>query len=127
MEIWIKVGWLGIAFVHLMPALVLFAPSMTERLYELPPDGDLGVLIVHRGALFLGIVVAALFATFDPSSRRVASVIAAISILGFLIVYARAGFPAGALRSIATVDLIAVAPLVFVVMQAWRPQLPPPA
>ena len=100
---------------------------MTERLYDLSPKGDIGVLIVHRGALFLGIIVATLFATFDPSSRKVASVIAAISILGFLFVYARAGLPAGALRAIATGDLIALAPLAFVFAQAWRPHITPAA
>jgi hypothetical protein len=120
LETWIKAAWLSLVAVHLMPAVVLFVPSMTEKLYGISPTGDVGILTIHRGALFLAILAAALMAVFDPATRRMASIIVAISVVGFLFVYARAGMPAGALRSIALVDLIAVIPLIFVSYHAWR-------
>lgn len=112
-------AWLSLAVVHLAPSIVLFAPALTERLYGPTPDGEVGVLVVHRGALFLGIVVAALLAAFDPPSRRLASVVVAVSVLGFLVVYARAGLPSGALRTIALVDAVALLPLGLVGWRAW--------
>jgi hypothetical protein len=40
--------------------------------------------------------------------------------LGFLILYLRAGVPAGPLRTIAVVDAAALIPLLFVAASAWR-------
>ena len=119
METIVKVAWATLIVVHIMPAIVLFMPSMTERLYDLSPTGDVGLLIIHRGALFLAIIVAVLFAIFDPATRRAASVIVAVSMVGFLFVYARAGFPEGALRTIALADFVALIPLIFVSWKAW--------
>lgn len=121
MEGWIKIAWALLALIHVMPAAVLFAPSLVERLYAVSPTGDLGVLLVHRGALFLAVVVASLFAMFDADVRRSTSVIVAISVIGFLVVYARAGFPSGALWTIALMDGVALVPLAFVSFMAWRP------
>ena len=119
-EIIAKASWGLLALVHVMPALVLFLPSMTQRLYSVSPTGDVGVLIVHRGALFLGIVVACLWAWIDPGARRALSIIVSISVVGFLFVYWRAGLPAGSLRTIAIADLIALLPLGYVIYAAWR-------
>jgi len=76
--------------------------------------------LVHRGALFLALVVVAMFAAFDPAARPVGSIVMAISVVGFLVVYARAGMPVGVLRTVALVDLAALAPLAFVAFHAWR-------
>lgn len=119
METLVKIAWLSLALVHGLPALVLFAPSMVERLYAVSPSGDVGVLIVHRGALFLAMIVAALFALADPAVRRAASAIVAVSIIGFLLVYVRAGMPSGALRTIALADVAALLPLALVSWHAW--------
>jgi hypothetical protein len=43
----------------------------------------------------------------------------AVSIIGFLLVYARAGLPAGPLRTIAFFDLAALVPLGAVAIGAW--------
>lgn len=48
---------------------------------------------------------------FDPAPRRAATLAAAISVIGFLAVYAHAGLPEGPLRAIAWADLMARAPL----------------
>ena len=95
------------------------APSLVQSLYGVSPDGAAGVLLIHRGALFLAIVVASVLAAFDPTARRVGSVVVAIGVVGFLLVYARAGMPAGALRTIAYVDLAGLVPLAFVACHAW--------
>ena len=116
----VKIAWVLLALIHAAPAAVLFVPGAITRLYGVSPGGDVGVLLIHRGALFFAIVALCLFALFDPTARRAASVTVAISVLGFLGVYARAGFPAGPLRSIALVDLVAVAPLAVVLTGAWR-------
>ncbi len=115
-----KIAWIALALIHATPALAVFAPQTVARLYGVAPDGDLGVLLVHRGALFLAIVVGCLWAAVDGSARRVTSVLVTISVVGFLIVYWRSGAPVGPLRKIALVDAVALAPLAFVLVRAWR-------
>ena len=119
MEAITRLAWFALALIHLPPAAVLFAPNLAERLYFVDPTGAAGVLIVHRGALFFGLVVLALWAMLDPAFRRAASVVLAISVVGFLIVYARAAGPVGELRTIAIADAIALAPLAWVGCKAW--------
>ena len=122
MEITTKLAWGLLALAHLSPAAVTFAPSLVEQLYGVSPTGDLGVLIAHRGALFLAIVAACVLAVFDPPARRALSVVVAISVIGFLALYLRAGAPSGPLRTIAIVDAATLLPLALVVVAAWRPQ-----
>lgn len=122
MEIATRIAWLLLALAHVAPALVAFRPGLVEALYGVAPSGEAGVLLVHRGALFLAVVVVACLAAFDPAARRAASLVAAISMLGFLAVYLRAGAPAGALRRIAVVDAAALLPLAVVAFEAWRPR-----
>ncbi len=103
------------------PAAVLFRPSLVQSLYGVAPDGPTGLLLTHRGATFLAIVVAAIWAAFDPSVRRLCTVAVAIAVISYLILYFRAGLPEGPLRTIAAVDSFALAPLLFVTWSAWRP------
>lgn len=117
---WItKAAWLSLALVHVMPAAVLVLPRLTEQLYGVAAGGETGVLLIHRGALFLAVVAACLFAAFDPRARHVVTLVVAISVIGFLFVYARSGFPAGSLRTIALVDAVALIPLAWVIWAAW--------
>jgi hypothetical protein len=44
-----------------------------------------------------------------------------ISVAGFLWLFVAAGSPRGALRTIAIVDAIAMVPLAWILLQAWRP------
>ena len=121
MELATKIAWFLLALVHASPAAVLFRPSLVEKLYGTASEGATGLLLTHRGATFLGIVVAAIWAAFDPSVRRLATVVVAIAVLGYLLLYARAGMPGGSLRAIAAVDALAVVPLLLVIWSAWRP------
>jgi hypothetical protein len=116
----VVVCWLALAAIHASPAAVLLRPALTETLYGVPPIGPSGVLLIHRGALFLAIVVLALFAAFAPEARRAATLLVGISVVGFLVVYAMAGAPEGPLRSIAIVDTAALLPLAVVSWSAWR-------
>lgn len=123
METLTKIAWAILALVHFPPTLVLFVPSMIERLYGIVPSHDVGahdvgVLIVHRGALFGAIFIACLFAMMNPALRRAMACLVAISIISFLVTYAGAGMPAN-LRRIALTDFFALVPLIFVIRQAW--------
>ena len=121
MEIATRIAWFLLAAVHVSPAAVLFRPGLVQRLYGTSPDVPASLLLTHRGATFLAIVVACIWAAFDPSVRRLCTIIVAIAVLGFLLLYVRAGLPDGPLRTIALVDAFAVAPLLFVAWSAWRP------
>jgi len=118
-EIVTKLSWGLLILIHAAPAAALFRPELLGRLYGIEPKGDLGVLMLHRGALFLAIVAVCLYAIIEPEARRAASIVAAISVLGFLGLYGRAGSPAGSLRKIAQADLVALPPLAWVTWQAW--------
>jgi hypothetical protein len=91
MEFAVKFAWSVVALIHLPPAAVVAAPRLIPSLYGVAPDGALGLLLVHRGVLFLAIVAACIFAALDPAARRVVSVVASISVVGFLAIYVQAG------------------------------------
>lgn len=120
MEASVKIAWAFLALLHVMPAMSAFTPSLVEKLYGVSPDGDVGILLLHRGALFLAVCVTAIYAIFDPDSRRLASIVLIISMVGFLLVYARAGMPSGELRKIAIADLIGIVPLFWIGYNTWR-------
>lgn len=121
MEMATKIAWLLLALVHVSPAAVLFRPSLVQTLYGTAPEGATALLLTHRGATFLAIVVAAAWAAFDPSVRRLCTVAVAIAVLSYLFLYVRAGLPEGPLRTIAAADALALAPLLLVTWSAWRP------
>ncbi len=120
METITKLCWAALALLHIMPAASAIVPGLTAKLYGVSVDADVGLLLDHRGLLFLGVFLAALYAIFDLPSRRLASIIMCISMIGFLLIYVRAGMPAGALRKIAIADFIGLAPLLWVTVSAWR-------
>jgi hypothetical protein len=111
-----KIAWLVLAAIHATPALALFRPAMIGKLYRVPSDNPLFLLLQHRAALFLAIFLLAVWAAFDPASRRVASVGVGVSMISFLILYWSAGSPP-ALKTIAMADLVGIPFLAFV---AWK-------
>lgn len=113
-------AWLLLAAIHLTPAVALVAPNLVTRLYGLAPGGELFLLMRHRAALFAVIVLICVWAAIDPSVRRLGTVAVAISMLGFLALYAGAGAPVGSLRTIALADLIGVPALAWVAWTAFR-------
>ena len=114
------VCWLTLAAIHASPAAVLFRPALTETLYGIPPTGPTGVLVIHRGALFFGVGVVAVFAAFTPDARKAATLLLGISVVSFLVVYIMVGAPQGPLRTIAAVDALALLPWAYVTWMAWR-------
>ena len=111
--------WLLVGLVHLIPALALFRPALITRLYHIPPDSPLFLLMHHRAALFFAVLVACVWAAFDPGGRKLATLLAAISMLGFLYLYQSYGRPP-ALRTIALVDLIGLLPLAWAGWHAFQ-------
>ncbi len=111
-----RILWLVLAGIHAMPALAFFRPAMMGAMYRMTADNPLFLLMRHRAALFVVIVVVALWAMVDPGTRRLASVVLAISMLSFLGLYWQAGSPT-ALRTIAIVDLVGL-PVLSLAM--WR-------
>lgn len=114
------IAWIVLALVHLMPALAFFRPATLTALYGIQPDNPLFLLMHHRAALFLAVFVACLWAAWRPEARQVAGIATAISMLGFLWLYWRAGAPAP-LRTIARVDLIGLPFLAFALWGAFKP------
>ncbi len=112
-------AWVLLALVHLTPTAVLAKPSLLSSLYGIEAEGDLGILLSHRGGLFLAIVAVCLYAAWEPGARRAASLAVGISVVSFLAIYVSAGAPSGSLRLIALADLGALAPLGFVAWKAW--------
>jgi hypothetical protein len=111
--------WLILAAIHATPALAVVRPSLLMKLYRLPPESPLFLLMQHRAALFAAVVATCLIAAFHPPSRPLAAVVTSISMGSFLVLYALAGQPA-ALRTIARVDLFGMIPLAIVAFLAIR-------
>lgn len=112
-----RIAWIALALIHLAPGIAALIPGTITRLYGVPEQGTVGLLLQHRSVLFMTIVVACVWAAFDAGPRSLAAAITAISVIGFLVIYALHGLPAGSLRSIAWADLIALIPLAYV---SWR-------
>ena len=114
---WAALAFAVVGAIHLMPVAPVFVPETLSRLYGIAPsDSTLLVLMRHRALLLALVGILCLWASWAPGVRPAALLAAAINVVGFLGFYALYGNPAGALRTIAIADLIAVPPLAFA---AW--------
>lgn len=77
------------------------------------------LLMQHRAALFLAVLITCVWAAFDPSARRLASIVVAVSMVSFLALYWGGGSPA-ALKRIALADLVGLPVLAFAAYLAFR-------
>ena len=111
-----RLAWGLLALVHATPALALFAPSLLTRLYNIQSGDPLFLLMHHRAALFLAVVVTCIWCALDPTPRRLGVVVVAISVLSFLALYFANGSPP-LLKQIAVADLIGLPALAYV---AWK-------
>ncbi len=111
-----RLVWGLLALVHVTPALALFVPSLLTKLYGVSSGDPLFLLMHHRSALFLTVVVACIWCAFDPTPRRLGVVLVAISMLSFLALYFANGSPPS-LKQIAVADIIGLPALAFV---AWK-------
>lgn len=91
---------------------------MRKRMYGVDESGPLGLILTHRGVLFLAVASVCVLAAFQPAARLGGALVTAISLIGFLIVYASVGAPRR-LRTIALVDAVALAPLAVVLFDVW--------
>lgn len=114
--------WTILGIIHLMPALAVFRPSMITALYGVPSGSATFLLLHHRAALFLSVLLTCVWAVLRPEVRPLASVVVAISMLSFLGLYGAARQPP-TLRRIAIVDL---AGLPFLAMAIWLAFAPGP-
>jgi hypothetical protein len=110
--------WMCLALVHLLPAVALLRPSLLTKLYGVDAGSDVFVLLRHRAALFFAVLVLSVWAAFDVVVQRPAVVVVGLSMVSFLVLYLRHGFPK-TLRPIAIVDVAALPPLAFVAWQAF--------
>ena len=114
---WTSLAFAVVGAIHLMPIAPVFVPEMLTRLYGVTPgDSTLQVLLRHRALLLALVGILCLWASWSAPARPAALLAAAINIAGFLGFYALYGNPAGALRTIAIADLLALPPLAFA---AW--------
>ncbi|MEY3702398.1 MAG: hypothetical protein RLZZ561_18 [Pseudomonadota bacterium] len=113
-----SISWLILALIHLLPALAFFRPATLTKLYSIEPGNPLFLLMRHRAALFLAVFLACLWAVLRPEARQLAAIITAISMLGFLWLYWRAGAPKS-LRAIALIDILGLPFLAFAVFGAF--------
>lgn len=93
-------------------------------MYGVDENQQLNVILTHRGVLFLAVAFVCAYAAFASDARQAASIVAAISVVGFLLVYASARFPKGSLRTIALADAVALVPLIGVTVDAWVEHTP---
>lgn len=112
--------WVVLGLVHLLPALALLRPSMISSLYGVEAGSGAALLLQHRAALFLVVLIICIWAALRPEVRQLASVAVAVSMISFLWLYAAAGQPPS-LRQIAIVDLVALPFLVAAGWFAFRP------
>lgn len=96
--------WLLLAAIHALPALAFFRPSGLTLLYGIQPDDPLFLLMQHRAALFLAVVIACVWAAFIPEGRRLAVLVVGVSMVSFLVLFWLNGSPQE-LRRIAMADL----------------------
>ena len=107
-----------LALIHATPALALFRPASLTRLYAAVPGETGFALLQHRAALFMLVVIIAVWAAVDPAVRRLAVVTVGFSMISFLVLFARAGRP-GVLRPIAAADMMGLLPLSLVFWGAF--------
>jgi hypothetical protein len=65
----VNAAWMILALIHLAPAAVLGRPDLIPSPYGVQASGDVGVLLVHRGALFLAVAAVCLYAASESGGR----------------------------------------------------------
>lgn len=101
----VTLSWWVLALIHAVPALALFLPSLITKLYGVMPGSATFLLLHHRAALFLVVVIVCIWASIRSEVRPLASVVVCLSMVSFLVLYVAAGQPPE-LRIIAIADLI---------------------
>lgn len=99
--------FLGMALVHFLPALSVFAPSRMASLYGIAPgDTALTTLLHHRALMFSILFAGFIIAAFTPAWRWPVLIIGIISMAGFIVIAALHGELSGGLRKIVIADVV---------------------
>ncbi len=114
-----RIAWLVLAAIHLLPALALVRPAMLEQLYGIDRDSALFPIVWHRAALFMIVMLIAVWAAIRPDVRPVAIFAVGTSMISFLLIYIASGSPA-MLRTIAIADLVGLPFLFWVIVAQYR-------
>lgn len=114
-----RISWLVLGvLVHLPPFIAFFRPSLLTSLYGVAQDDPGFALLHHRAALFGLVVLACVWAAFDPGVRKLAVLLTALSMISFLVIYMAHG-QQPSLRTIALVDAIGLPFLAYVGWKAY--------
>jgi len=115
----VSFAWLMLVLIHAAPAAAAFSPRLRQRLYGVKETPTLSIMLAHRGALFLAVAAVCGYAAFNVAGRPAAALVAGISVLSYLLIYALSGSPKGALRTVAIADVIALPPLAYVIADVF--------
>lgn len=115
-----QISWTVLALVHLTPALALLRPSMLTALYGVTRESPLFVVMHHRSALFVVVLMLCIWPLFDPRVRTLSVVGVGASVITFLFLYWRAGAPK-LLRRVAIADLVGLPAWAYVAWRAFTP------
>jgi hypothetical protein len=100
-----KICWALLGLLHVLPALALFDPSRLTKMYGVERGSGNFILMHHRAALFLVIVVICVWAIFRPDVRPLATIAVGISMASFVLIWWLSGM-APQLKTIAIADMI---------------------
>lgn len=107
------IGLLIAGAIHLLPLAGLTGVGAVQRMYDVRiDDPNLGVLMIHRAALFGLLGGFLILAAFDRDLRWPAIVGGLGSAVSFLIIAWATGNLSAALRKVAVIDVVAVVALI---------------
>lgn len=109
------------AVVNLLPAVAVFSVDRACAVYGLEPvEGDLRLLLRHRGMLFAILGAGLLLAVFRPRLRTAAITVNAVSMAGFLALVPFEQPVGPALLRVAKVDAVGLILLAGSAVAFWK-------
>lgn len=99
---------LTVGLINFAPIVGLLGADNLARLYDIAaPEGDLQILLRHRALLF-GIVGAfIIWSAFKPMYQPAAMLMAAVSMVGYIVLVYLVGEPGIKLYKVALIDAVA--------------------
>jgi hypothetical protein len=111
-----------VGLVNFAPVLGLLGANRLAGLYGIAePAGDLEVLLRHRALLFGLVGGFIIWSAFKPTFQPVAMLMAAVSMLGYVVLVWLVGEPGAQLYRVALVDIVAsLALLAAMILFRWK-------
>ncbi len=106
------------AVINLLPVYGILGSAQLSKLYGIPFEGnpDLEILMRHRAVLFGIVGTIVLYSMYDHMYRKVATFIALVSMVTFIVIAGLVGHYGTAIQNVIKVDiigLIVLLPIVF--------------